>query len=34
LTREEFKEGSKNDQWIVRALTMDPSIGGGGGKDE
>ncbi|KAI6173146.1 hypothetical protein M3Y98_01050800 [Aphelenchoides besseyi] len=23
LTRDEFKQGSKNDQWIVSALTMD-----------
>jgi hypothetical protein len=27
LTREEFKQGSKNDPWIVQALTMD--MGGG-----
>ena len=25
LTREEFKEGSKADPWIVQALTMDIS---------
>ncbi|VDO68641.1 unnamed protein product [Heligmosomoides polygyrus] len=25
LTREEFKEGSKADPWIVQALTMDMS---------
>uniref|UniRef100_A0A915MTM8 EF-hand domain-containing protein n=1 Tax=Meloidogyne javanica TaxID=6303 RepID=A0A915MTM8_MELJA len=27
LTREEFKQGSKNDPWIVQALTMDMNNG-------
>jgi len=26
LTREEFKQGSKNDPWIVHALTLDSSL--------
>lgn len=30
LTRDEFKQGSKNDPWIVQALTMDAGSGGSG----